>query len=504
MTFTSLSVTVLIIMTLIMLGCAFRGYKKGLSKSLIGLCITLFSAIFGAFLSVFVVELSFDAVMDAVSDMAFYEEIADILSDFESVIFVVIKMLISLVLYIPAFFILKIVLGILASIIYKCLCVKQNKSEVSYDKENEELYVKRNKSIAALIGVLTGFVISIAVFAPAAGSVRVASRIFEFAEEAAGEEFLEEEVEDAFDYLSDDFSLSLVCACGGDAIFDFATTVRVEDDKTSLSKELEVIAEIDFKEFGELVKFKGTAAENAARIKNISNKIEKSKLLELMFVETLSGLSEAWLKNEEYIGVARPTFDETKAVDSFIDELLYVCKDTSSETISADVNTLINISSLLMEKERLLRGSYQQVISALVDGGIINNVRAELEKNLRMSSVVAALDNLMMSVIAEEIQDYTKYSEAECEELFNEISSILTGTASLSGVTRVNAVASDIKQKFEGYGVYVPDSLHQDIAEKLIEDVDISDGDVTYDDVKDYFEEFISEGQDINDYLPQQ
>jgi len=101
----------------------------------------------------------------------------------------------------------------------------------------------------------------------------------------------------------------------------------------------------------------------------------------------------------------------------------------------------------------------------------------------------------------------TKYSVEECEDFFYEVSDILTSTSGLSGDVRVSAVTNSIKEVFEGYGIdgmYVPESLTEDVANKLIEDIDSFGGEVTFDDVKDYFEEYINDGGDIFDYLPQE
>ena len=508
MSFTSLSVIILVIIGLTVFRYARREYKKGLSHSLISLCVILFAALVGAFASTLFVGAFFDSVIKLLSEYEFYGEFIELLAGFEEVLFLVVKMLLSLVLYIPTFYILRLLLNIPIAIIMRRMTAKKDKDNVEYYKENEEFYVKNNKIIASFIGAVTGFVISVIVFTPISGVVRTAASAIDFAEEKMEEEILEEEVLEAFEYLSDDFSLSLVAACGGEMLFDFSTAIKVDGESTCLSKELEAIYSIDFDAFAELVAFEGTAQENAERIRQISEQIQKSKILKVMFVETVSGLSEAWLKYEDYMGAERPQFGESGAVDGFIDELLYVCRGTDSQTIADDVNTLINISSMLMDEVELLSsGDYDAVIGALVDGGIIDRVKTELGKNKRMSSVVAAVDNLIMGVIAEEIQDYTKYSVEECEDFFYEVSDILTSTSGLSGDVRVSAVTNSIKEVFEGYGIdgmYVPESLTEDVASKLIEDIDSFGGEVTFDDVKDYFEEYINDGGDIFDDLPQE
>ena len=512
MSFTSLSVIISIIIALTVYRYSRGAYKKGLSVSLIGLSITLFSAIFAALGSVLVVKLGFDAAIGLIEDMDFYEDLSELVMGFESVLFIILKMLLSLVLYIPLFYLMRALIKLIVSIIYKCVCAKSDKSTVAYNKEGEDFYVKRNKTIAAFVGALTGIITCLVVFSPYVGAATIVDGAIDFINSSTDEEIISEDVEDYIRYFADDPAVSVLSACGSDSLFDFATAVRVDGERTTLRRELDILYGIDFNEFGDLVRFEEDPKATAEKIDALSKKVRESKILTLMFVDTISGISEAWLKYEDYLGAPRPEFGTNAAINEFIDELLYVCKDTTADTIAADVKTLVNIASMLMEEQALLgNGNYEDVVNALSDGGIIDNVKLELDKNLRMAPVSAALDNMLMSVFAEEIT-----AIEGSEEFFESIANILNSTGSLTGTVRISAVTNEIKEALENNGVYLPEDLHEDVANKIINDIDsYGTGDITVDDVMQYFTEAIVGNKDlgdlgdignlgdISDYIPQ-
>ncbi len=504
MSFTSISVIILTLMGLTLFKYSRRGYKKGLTFALVDLSLTLFSVFFSAFFAILLSDAITDSAVELLSEMDFYEELLDMIMGYDEVLIVIFKMLFALILYIPVFYILKLFLNIAVSIISHRLSAKKNKNEVSYYKEGEEFYIKKNNTIAAFVGALTGFLVSIVVFSPLAGISKTATAALDFANTVTGEEIVDGEVTEAVEYISEDFSVCMVAACGGKTVFSFSTAVSIDGEYTNLSSELEAIFSIDFNEFSELVEFKGDSKDTARRIKKLTEEIEKSKIIKMVFVETVTELSNTWLRGEAYMGVPRPEFEGYKAIDSFIDEVLYVCSTSTTKTITQDINSLINVSSILTDEQELFSsGDYLKIMDKLVGEDIIGKIKNELEKNEHMRPVLYAVDNLIMSVVAEEVQDYTKYAVEDCDDLFYEISDILTSTGSLAEGVRVSAVAESIKERLDAYGVPVPDSINESIASTLIQGVnDGYGGEVSYDDVKKYFEDFLKSGSDISDLLP--
>ncbi len=506
MSFTSLSAVILSILVLTIFKYSRKGYKTGLSVALIGLAVTLFSVFFAAVTSIMLVNAFSGRIIEYMQLYVFYYDFTDMLMGYSGVLDLVFKMLFTLVIYVPVFYILRGLVLIPVTLLLRHLCPSVGRGDTDYYKEGEEFYIRNNRAMAIAVGAMTGFLISIVCLTPLAGGIRTASAMLDFAEEVSEDESIgENEIVSAIYYYSKDYSAVGVCACGGRMLFNFATTVGSDGDYTDLNRELAVLSTVDISELEELVTMIGEGERSTEKLRSFTSKIEESKVLEIVFIETVSGAAEAWLMNEDFMGVSRPEFGDYNAVTGFIDELLLVCMSTDSETIAADLETLINVSGILTDNQELFgEGDYNEIISVLVEDGLLNDIKTELSKNPHMNTVLIAVDHLVMSVVAEEIQNYTKYSFADAQMLYGELAEILTSTSNLGGTVRVTAVTESVKESLAGYGVYVPEELNEQIASQLINGVESYDGEVSVEQVRTYFENFLEQGGDISDLIPAQ
>ena len=504
MLITTISAIVFIIMGIIIYKHVKRGYKRGVSFSLISLSTVLFSVFFGALISIAIVSSVTDSVIEMLSEYPFYDSFVDTVMGFEGVIVLVFQMVATLVIYIPVFSLLRLIVGIVTLIVKKKLSGSLGKSSTDYHKEDEELYVKRQRIIGASVGALTGFIISLVMLMPLVGCIKSADAVIDFVEELSGTEADEDnEIIGSLHKFSDDIAVNIVDACGGRMIFNFATTVGGYGGYTSFNRELKALSEIDIEEVTELFATIGTGEDAKAALESLIDRLGSSAAFEIILVDSISGASAAWLNNSDYLGVPRPSFGNYNAIDTFLDELLYVCSSTDRTTIRADLRTLVGISSILAEKQEMFSdGDYDTIIADFVSGGLIKELKAELQKNSHMYTVAYALDSLVMAVVAEEIQNTVKYSSEACEALFDEIASILSSTSDLSSSVRVSAVSESIRESLEEYGMQVPEELNEQIAQQLIEGVEDFDGEVRYEQVQEYFEQFLAGGGNISDYLP--
>lgn len=504
MLLTKISAIVFTIMGIIIYKHVRRGYKRGLSFSLTSLSTVLFSVFFGALISIAIVGAAIDPVVELLSALPFYDSLVSTLMGFESVLVLVLEMVMTLVIYIPVFSLLRLIVGVTVVIIKKKLGGKLGKASTDYCNENEELYVRRNKLIGASVGALVGFVVSLVMLMPLVGCIKSADAVMNFVEELSQEENPpENEVVSSLHKYSDDLAVNIVDGCGGRMIFNYATTVGGYGGYTSFNRELKAISDLNIEEITTLFSTIGSGDEAKVALESLINKIGDSAAFEIILVESISGASSSWLNNEDYMGVPRPDFGDYNAINTFLDELLYVCSSTDRTTIRADLRTLVGISGILAAKQTMFDdGDYDTIIADFVSGGLIKELKGELEKNPHMYTVSYALDDLVMAVVAEEIQNTVKYSSESCEALFDEIASILSSTSDLTDSVRVSAVAESIKESLEDYGMEVPAELNEQIADQLINGVENFDGEVRFEQVEEYFQQFISNGGNISDYLP--
>ena len=229
--------------------------------------------------------------------------------------------------------------------------------------------------------------------------------------------------------------------------------------------------------------------------------LTESMVIKLLLVESLRGAATAWLDDEEYLGQACPVFAEHEAIDGFTDEILYVCTSTSYYTVEEDLRTLFSLGNILTTALSTLDlENYESLIDELIENGLLTRLREELVKNPHMMSVAHAIDDLVMTVVSDELQNTLKYTDEQRDVLFDELADILTSTIGSTGSVRQTAVTQQIKESLEVYGVYIPDALNDTIASQLISGIEDDGSPVTREEIADFFDTFMA--GNITDFIP--
>jgi hypothetical protein len=136
--------------------------------------------------------------------------------------------------------------------------------------------------------------------------------------------------------------------------------------------------------------------------------------------------------------------------------------------------------------------SYEDIIFDLEDNGTAAAVRMELEKNPHMRSVSYAIDDLVMTLLTDELNNEMKYTAEAREELYRELADALNTSAGLTGSVRNSAITERAKECFSDYGTYIPEALYDKLSEVLVEEIAKDGESVSYEDVRDFFESFKS------------
>ena len=136
-------------------------------------------------------------------------------------------------------------------------------------------------------------------------------------------------------------------------------------------------------------------------------------------------------------------------------------------------------------------GDYTFIITELVEDDTANKLRAELDKNDHMRPIMYAVDDLIMSIVVEELYDSHKFSEISRNALYTNFAEILTETLGLDYSVREESVASNVESYLTDYGLFLPEGLNETISEMLIQNVGSDTGEITIDDVKSFFEQYL-------------
>ncbi len=495
MSFTLLSVAILVITAAIIYRQVRLGYKHGLSRSLIKLAILLSCAFFAAIISVAIVSTSDAVVNYLLKIVGLYDILSKILGGFMLPIMMVVKMLLSLILYLPVFFILRCIVSVVIKIVYAVLVKKRGKQDRQYLSEDESLYIKKDKKIGALLGVISGFILSVVIFMPFIGALRSANDIINIIKINTDIAAIEDSEElKLIDKYSKDFSGTVINACGGGVLYDLTTMVYYGDQSTYLNREIEIIKNINIKDLKDDIANEGDFNIDSIEILEPTlDNINESLVLKLAAVEVVRDASQTWLNNGEYLGIPRPNIGTHRATQKFLNELLVVCSTTTFDTYDGDITTLLNIIEIFQQNEELLSaGDYSSLSSALTEGGFLQRVEEELNKNPHMSALSSSINEMIMVVISEEISSMTKYSDVARELLYKELASALSDTQGLTGSVRDVEVSNYISESFLTFGVDIPEGITGRIATVLVDQVPVMDGRVTDKEVRKYFDECLN------------
>ena len=195
------------------------------------------------------------------------------------------------------------------------------------------------------------------------------------------------------------------------------------------------------------------------------------------------------------MGIARPDVTAKNFASDIFDEIFKVMAESTERTVCANMRTVLALIEIVMDYQDVLGNSdFESVTDALASGDLIERLKDVLSENPRMYRVSEVADDLIMQVVAEEISDFSKFSEDMREQLFEQIADVLTSTSDISSSARNEIVFQEVSSALEEYGVYTNDDIAEKITEILVDGIGGAGGQVTTSDVREYFESFTGAG----------
>lgn len=292
-------------------------------------------------------------------------------------------------------------------------------------------------------------------------------------------------------------------ALGGKAFCNGLTSIKVGEQKSNLSVELEAIGSFA----SNIVKLTGSnikeyGAEESQAIKGMTDCFGESLLLPTIAGEVIYGATDAWLDESgegKFLGIAKPTFkDSTTAMfaepfDHILEAFHADAKKT--EALRADFTTLGNLVGILAQDgvfASMGDASTDALVSKLSSGTTIKSLVVELGKNASFKILISDLTNIGMRAIgsslnipenAEEI--YAQFTGDIAEAMNTLLASEKTNeekkTELISEIKTAFAESgNDLELEDEVIGLYA-DTLLTDFANYET---------VTADDVAEFFQVF--------------
>jgi hypothetical protein len=465
-------------------------------RSAVNLAVTVASLFLGAGLAVLLSAVLYNPAFLILYNTGAISALESLLGAFYVIVLIVIGMIATLVCFIPCFIIAYALISLVVRIILSLKGGRGPSGEDEFFSENDDLILRRDKRIGAMIGAASALLVSIAMLSPVTGLLKATSNTVGLISDVTGmkvEDMAPIVVE--LDGYSDDFMVTVIDACGGRMWFNMSTTTYCYGNFTNVNKEINIIRELGTEELSELLKSIGELdSESVSDFERFVGKIEKSPVMRLILSVAVNDLSKAWLADRDYKGAARPQLGND-LVDGFLDDILSILETSDVNTVNADVMTTLKIASIIREYEDVFSAdNYAEMADMLSDGELVDRLKAEIKKNRRMLGLEQSIDDIMMRAFAEEISDFGKFTVEQRDELYRQLADILSSSAGLVGGNRVNMVAGDIADALDDYGVYAPADMTSGIAEMLISGLSADGSMVSVEDVSSYFEGYLASG----------
>lgn len=493
MSFSLLSVLILAITATVTYREIKKGYRHGLSKSLVNLSILIFCAVFTSLVSMWIAKLFGKLVLKWMES-----GLNGVASLFPGLIGALISIIISILLYIPIFYILKAVFTALVRIIMRSSTQKLKKSQEVrapiYSSENVPLHVAKDKHLGAAIGAISGIIISIVVFMPLVGCLKSTYNLLDvMAQDEIAIVNAESETLGVIGKYANDASGTVLYYCGGNVIYDLTTRIHTYGYYTCLNDEIESLKDTKFIDIAkDLYEEEETTKDNLAIIEELLDEVSDHVFLRLITTDIVKNLSSSWLEDEPFMGLARPDFGNYSEVDSVFNAAFVVCSNTTMEYYDEDIRTIISLISILNESPLFVEGrDYKRFMQVFVESDIVRQLDTELDKNPRMTSVKRAVDNLFIEIISSELKT-EKYSEQKKNLFYKEIAAVLNNNKKLSGSVQKLSIKGGVSDAFDRCGVYLPEELEDRVADMIVESL-LNDDNLTEKSVEEFFNKPINE-----------
>lgn len=471
-----------------------RGYKHGMTRSLINIAVLIFCAFFAALLSILIGSVSGNIAIFIIDKLGYYEILSNTVGNLVLIIAIIAQMVVPLLLYIPLFFLSKTLTKFFLNAILNRFVKVNNPKKANYISEDEDLYVRKDKVIGAVLGVVSGFIITVVTLTPFVGILQSTDDVVYVVKEVTDIEQTEFGMSlEAVPKYANDMGVTVIDVCGAGVLYELTTTTTVAGYTTSINKEISAIRNIDFKsvmdKFSENTEFNtDTITELEPALKSMS----KSLVLKVFAVEIVRGVSTKWINDDSYAGMKKPSLSEHKFIEDLFDNVLSVCATTTVHTFDADMTTLISLLNIIGEEDDVLNSeNYDDLMSGIAEREILERIDYELSKNPHMASIRTAVKELLMSLVASQI-NAPSFTEAEKQDIYRELALVLNDSQGMSGATRVNAISGEIMQELESRGINVSESVVKQMTEILCDGISSTDGSITDKQVQNFIEAYLN------------
>lgn len=450
---------------------AIVGLVKKSGKMLVTLGVTLLSFIGALILSRALSGVASDLVMDvAMPKLMASVGIAEMplqTGTLAQAFAVIVRMMVTPVLFVVLFFALLSVIGIICKIIFSIFKIKIPDAPRPFDR---------------LCGVLVGLVCAVlcllVVIAPVFGALGTVNTVYEAiaTDEASADVLVEAEgMSVSFDSIMaiDEAPIAKqLYGFGGKAIFRYLTTTRWNGQQVVLGDEIEAVVTV-LDQLSVLGKTQVTNYGEAevAALQSAAASVDDSVLLSNIVAGVMSEASGAWKNGDTYMGIGFP--GQEGQYGKIMTAFFGVFATTDPTLVAGDLGAMADVFGVLVKYEMfaLLGGDTSAFTEKLTTGNVVDDLYAVLDANPRMAPVKIAIADAGMSMMLSQLGGIAGDLRAEHGELMNDMASALKASvAGQTGAINADTLRAETATAIQNAEVDVDDAVVDLVVDALVDE----------------------------------
>lgn len=414
---------------------------------------------------------------------------------------VIAALLVSPVLYLLVFLILRWLVSVLAWIVEKCVPVLNRRSL---------------RGVSMPLGALNGMLIAVVTLIPLCGYMVFSAHLLNtFVDSGVADTALvrenltdrfgitEENIADTADSLEQNPVVKAIHGTVGAPVYTALTTAELDvSDTHGRTVELNLEAELSgllvtaghATEVADTLKQGDYTAEDKEVLFATADSLFESEWVKLLATDSLVALSEDWLKGESFAGIQRPVLDS--ALNPTVNHILEVLSDETAETLEEDVHVLLDVVGELLVHDLLVKNpDYTVMVQRLGTSGLLTDVLEKLETNQRMHVLAVELKSLSIRMVTQMLGT-DQLQSGEYAEMMDSVAGTLTDVLDMPEEERNAVITQNVQTHFKEQGFDVPAEVVLEMSNQILDDLG-SDGEITADELTDYLVNHADEGFDF-------
>ena len=481
MSFTLISGLIIILTLSAIIVNGVKGYTRGLYKAAMRLS-KIFIATMGAIIiSYFVSDIVVNTAFSVVEQIGAYKEVVADLPSLELIIKAYIDAVVTPLFFIVLFMLCYLAVNIITAIAYK-IKYKNKVKHIQYEREDAPWYIKKSKPLGMVVGAFTGLFVTSIIIASLFGTLRLTVKTIDTVNNnptISKSVRINEKFANELRKYSTDAPSTIVYHCGGNLVYRMSAVSSLNGNRFAIEKEVKGM-ETALNDAVEVLPVLNNLSEITPEQKKsvlaLPSDIDDSETLKSLSADFVSGASSKWLEGEKFMNMSIPKVGNV--IEPIVGNILYVCKNTTPETSSEDIETLLQVYIIISENKLLESGNYEELILHFSENDVINEICDVLEKNDRMKGIAKAVRNVTMNTVASAINSF-KYDIAQYDMLMTNLAASLNELDGLTTEQKVDAMTNNAMQYINDYGIEMPESVARVTAEQMINELSNENGAVT-------------------------